>query len=302
MNTDRPMLGISLMIGFCIIAPMGDATAKVLGETVSLGQLLLIRFALQVVFLLPIAWLAGYGLTMNRRVFWLTAARTVLHIIGIGAMFSSLRFLPLADALAIAFVMPFILLLLGRYVLGEEVGPRRLVACIIGFGGALLVIQPSFETAGLAALLPLLVAFAFALFMLVTRQIARDINPVSMQVVSGAMAVVILAGLYVLSLKWSPAIYHMAVPGLRNSALLLLLGFIGVSAHLLMTWSLRYAPSATLAPIQYLEIPFATFIGWLIFRDLPNGLAALGILITMGAGLYIVLRERAMAQTVPPEA
>ena len=73
-------------------------------------------------------------------------------------------------------------------------------------------------------------------------------------------------------------------------------GIIGSFAHLLMTWSLRYAPSATLAPMQYLEIPFATFIGWLIFRDLPNGLAAIGIMITIAAGLYIVLRERGVAQ------
>ena len=52
----------------------------------------------------------------------------------------------------------------------------------------------------------------------------------------------------------------------------------------------------SLAPMQYLEIPVATFIGWLVFYDLPNGLAALGILVTIGAGLYIVLRERSIAR------
>ena len=60
-----------------------------------------------------------------------------------------------------------------------------------------------------------------------------------------------------------------------------------------MTWSLRYAPGATLAPMQYLEIPFATIFGFLIFGDLPNPLATLGISITMAAGLYIFMRERA---------
>jgi drug/metabolite transporter (DMT)-like permease len=59
-----------------------------------------------------------------------------------------------------------------------------------------------------------------------------------------------------------------------------------------MTWSLRFAPSATLAPIQYLEIPFATLIGYLVFGDLPNGVAALGIAVTIGAGLYVLHRER----------
>jgi drug/metabolite transporter (DMT)-like permease len=59
--------------------------------------------------------------------------------------------------------------------------------------------------------------------------------------------------------------------------------------------------------MQYLEIPFATIIGWLVFRDLPNGLAALGILVTISAGLYIVIRERATARAIvanvaPPAA
>jgi hypothetical protein len=66
--------------------------------------------------------------------------------------------------------------------------------------------------------------------------------------------------------------------------LFVLLGVTGAVAHLFMTWSLRYAPSATLAPMQYLEIPIATFVGLMIFGDLPNGLAALGILVTMAAG------------------
>ncbi|PLX41578.1 MAG: EamA/RhaT family transporter [Hyphomicrobiales bacterium] len=298
---DRPVLGIVLMFGFCILAPLGDAIAKLLGGSVSLGQLLLVRFAVQAALLLPIALWSGHLLRLPPRILWLTLLRTVLHIAGIGAMFSALRFLPLADAVAIAFVMPFILLLLGRYVLGEVVGPRRLIACLVGFAGTLLVIQPSFETAGAAALLPLIVAVDFALFMLVTRQIARAANPISLQAVSGLMAVAILGLLHVAAAPWQPPIMHLALPALRDGLLLAALGLIGVTAHLLMTWSLRHAPAATLAPMQYLEIPFATLIGWLIFQDLPGGLAAIGILIIALSGLFVVLRERAAAQTVPPE-
>jgi len=129
--SDRPLLGIILMIGFCVMAPMGDALAKVLGETIPLGQLLLTRFGVQTVVLIPLAWLTGRALWMTGRVLRLTILRSILHIIGIGAMFTSLRYLPLADAVAIAFVMPFIMLLLGKYVLGEEVGSRRLMACVV---------------------------------------------------------------------------------------------------------------------------------------------------------------------------
>ena len=219
--------------------------------------------------------------------------RTVLHILGIGMMFSALRFLPLADALAIAFVMPFIMLLLGHFAMGEQVGLQRMVACAVGFVGTLLVIQPNFVEVGYPALLPLGVAVVFALFMMVTRKVARALDPIKLQAISGVQAsIILLAALVLLPSSFGDLSYDFDG---RTWAMLAALGLIGTFAHLFMTWSLRFAPASTLAPMQYLEIPFGTAIGWLIFSDLPNGLAAIGICITVGAGLYVILRERRLA-------
>ncbi|MCP4315498.1 MAG: DMT family transporter [Hyphomicrobiales bacterium] len=292
MVSDRPILGILLMIGFCLLAPLGDSIAKVLGDTIPLGQLLLVRYFLQVIILLPLVLLTGRSLHMTQRNFWLMCLRTVLHILGVGAMFASLRFLPLADAVAIAFVMPFIMLLLGKYVLSEEVGPHRLAACAVGFLGTLLVIQPNFAAVGTPALLPLAVAVFFSFFMLVTRRIAKQIDPVSLQVSNGVIGTALLALSMWLFSGTDLQPFEIVRPSQNEVLLLAALGFLGTTAHLLMTWSLRYAPSVTLAPMQYLEIPFATFIGWLVFRDLPNALAGLGIVITVGAGLYVIYREQ----------
>lgn len=301
MNADRPLIGIALMIGFCAVAPMGDATAKLLGATIPLFQLLLVRFVAQAALLFPLVWASGRELTMSRRVLALTTVRTFLHMGGIAAMFTALRFLPLADAVAIAFVMPFIMLLLGRMVLGEEVGPRRLAACAVGFAGTLLVVQPSFAEVGAPALLPLAVAVIFAFYMLVSRQIAKHADPIALQAVSGLIAAAIFAAMLAANQWLDIGALHLVTPDRREVALLAVIAVLGTLAHLLMTWSLRFAPSATLAPIQYFEIPFATLIGWLVFADLPNGLAAIGIAITMAAGLYIVYRERRTVQPVPPE-
>jgi len=296
MSQDRPVLGILLMFGFCVMAPLGDAVAKILGQTIPLGQLLLVRFAVQALVLVPLVWATGRLWRMTPRLLRLMALRTLLHIVGIGAMFTALRFLPLADAIAIAFVMPFIMLILGHFVLKEEVGGRRIAACVVGFVGTLLVIQPSFRDVGWPALWPLAVAITFALFILVTRQIARETDPVGLQTVSGVLATVLLAPLVLLGEMTGAPVLDPVMPDGREAALLLAIGILGTVAHLLMTWSLRFAPAATLAPMQYLEIPIATLIGWLIFHDLPDGLAALGICITVAAGLYVVLRERALAR------
>ncbi|WP_299676957.1 DMT family transporter [uncultured Roseobacter sp.] len=298
MTADRPLLGIMLMLGFCILAPVGDAVAKILGQTVPVGQLVLVRFAVQAIVLIPLVWLTGRVWQMRGRLLTLTFVRTLLHILGIGAMVTALKYLPLADAVAIAFVMPFIMLILGKYALKEEVGHRRLLACLVGFIGTLLVVQPSFQEVGWPALLPIAVAVNFALFMLVTRQIARDADPISLQAVSGVMAIAVMAP--TLLIFQNSGLWNLQLVAVSSYewSLLLSIGLLGTVAHLLMTWSLRYAPSATLAPMQYLEIPFATVIGFVIFGDLPNSLAAVGILITMLAGLYVVLRERATARAL----
>lgn len=300
MTGDRPLLGILLMSGFCVLAPLGDGIAKLLGGTIPVPQLVATRFAIQAAVLVPLVWLTGRTLAMAPRFLLFTALRTVLHIAGIGAMFLSLRYLPLADAIAIAFVMPFIMLLLGHVVLGEEVGGRRLAACAVGFAGTLMVVQPSFAAVGPPALLPLLVAVVFALFILVTRHIAKATEPVALQAVSGVMATGLLLPLFVLGAAFDWPVFAAVAPSGSDWALLVALGLLGTVAHLLMTWSLRFAPAATLAPMQYLEIPVATAIGWLIFRDFPNGLALAGILLTVAAGLYVIARERSLSRAAVP--
>ncbi|WP_417837992.1 DMT family transporter [Tritonibacter scottomollicae] len=304
-ETDRPLLGIALMLGFCALIPLGDAVAKILSTRIPVGQIVLARFAAQGLILAPVALMLGISLRLPSRVMPKVILRTLLQMAGITAMFMALRYLPLADAVAIAFVMPFIMLLLGKYVLKEEVGLRRLLACVVGFAGTLLVIQPSFAEVGLNALWPLAVAVIFSVFMMVTRTLARDTDPIAIQAFSGGIACLLMAGFFALGYGFSIEELNTTLPATPELKLLALAGVLGTMAHLLMTWSLRYAPTSTLASMQYLEIPVAVFVGWLVFSELPNSIAACGIALTVAAGLYAVLRERQVnraAREVNPAA
>lgn len=293
MTHDRPLLGILLMLGFCVLAPMQDTMAKMLGSIIPLVTLLFARFSIQAVLLVPLCLATGRRLRLPKGTIVLAWVRAGLHILGIGAMFTALQHLPLADAVAIAFVMPFIMLLLGWWFLGESVGPRRIFGCLVGFAGTLLVVQPAFNEVGWPALLPVFVALIFALYMLLTRKMAKDVDPIALQAVSGFMSSFLLLPIAALLWWMDMALLPPQMPEGRIWLLLVGIGVLGTAAHLMMSWSLRYAPSTTLAPMQYLEIPVATFFGWLAFGDIPNGLAAVGIMITIGAGLYIIWREQA---------
>lgn len=301
MTQDKPIIGILLMLSFCVAAPFGDALAKLLGDRIDVAQLVAIRMGLQVIILFPIVRMSGISLRMSRRLALLSGIRAVLHIVGIGFMFLSLRYLPLADAVAIAFVMPFIMLILGHTILKEHVGSRRIIACAVGFAGTLMVIQPNLMAVGWPALLPLIVAVDFAFFMLVTRALAKDTDPMALQVVSGSIACAILVPLFLILTPFGIPGFDVTVPESNTWILLLAMGALGTLAHLMMTWALRFAPSATLAPMQYLEIPVAAAVGWLIFSDFPNGLALAGIMVTVAAGLYIIMREQSLSRSEPVE-
>lgn len=299
MTQDRPALGILLMLVFCLVVPFSDALAKLLGGRIEVAELVAIRMGVQVVVLAPVVWLAGLSVVMSERQFRLTIIRALLHVAGIGAMFVSLRYLPLADAVAIAFVMPFIMLLLGRFVLGEEVGIRRILACAVGFAGTLMVIRPSFAEVGWPALLPVIAAVVFALFMLVTRVLAKGTDPIALQFVSGISALAMLLPVMAVLGPAGVAGFAVDIPSGDTWILVLAMSLLGTLGHLLMTWSLRLAPSATLAPMQYLEIPVAALVGWFVFREFPDGLALAGIVVTIVSGLYIVYREQVVSRSVP---
>jgi len=293
MVSDKPLLGIALMLGFCAVAPLGDAVAKLIGQSVALGPMLLIRFVVQVALLFPFIALSLRPWRLSPAALRLCLLRTLLHMAAIGLMFTALRHMPLADAIAIVFVLPFLNLVLGHLLLGEAVGQARLSACVVGFAGVLCVVQPSFANVGWVALLPLGVALLFSGFMLLTRHISNETDPIGLQFVSGLMATVLLLPLLAFGGLAELAEISWSAPTAREWGLLLSVGALGTLAHLLMTWSLSYAPSATVTPIQYVEIPIAALIGLAIFGELPNAMASFGMALTIAAGLFTVVSEQA---------
>ena len=150
--TTRPILGITLMLGFTVFGPTIDVFAKLAGGTIPLFQISASRFVVQVIIILPFALFFGNNVIPTRAEIGLYLVRGALILSATSLFFAALRHLPIADALAIFFVEPFILILLATVVFREKLGWRRLCACGIGFFGALLVIQPQYDVIGVASL------------------------------------------------------------------------------------------------------------------------------------------------------
>ena len=287
MAKDNTRLGLLMMIGFCILAPASDAFAKILGDGVPVLQVVVARFMVQLLLIRRSLWTRRQDTWMRGDRVGLIILRSALLLLAVTFLFLSLRYLPLADAIAIAYVMPFLVLGVG-WLTGDRASPLALGLCLLGFVGTLMVVQPSFSEIGWPALLPIAVAIFFTGFMFITRKISKYIDPIDLQAANGICAMAILLPIAIFGQAMEIPI--LTIVSVSNIELLYLfgVGILGTLAHLMMTWALRFASAPTVAPIQYLEIPFATLYGWLIFKDFPNGLAALGIVITITAGLLVL--------------
>ncbi len=298
-QTNRTSLGILMMVGFAVIAPIMDTCAKLIGDAVAVGQIAAVRFVAQSALLLPLAIFFGWLHRPGKGEMALHLARAALMLIATAFFFTALRYMPIAETISIFFVEPFILTLLGSWLLGEHIGPRRYVACAVGFAGALLIIQPSFREVGFAALLPLVTAFSFAFYMILTRRMVVRMHPITLQAYTGIAALVIAAPLFWAFEGSGFAPLDPVWPETRELWLLIILGLVATLSHVFISFALSFAPASLIAPIQYLEIVSSTILGYYIFSDLPNLLSFLGIALIVASGLYVFFRERQVERKNP---
>ena len=301
---DRILPGIGLMLAFCIVAPLIDVASKMAVQTVSAGTVTLARFAVQAALMTPLVLAMGLPARLDRHMAKLTLLRALAATSSSFFFIAAVRVMPIADTLAIAFVSPFLLLLMGRFILKEKVGPRRLAACVVGFGGTMLVIQPSFARFGATALLPVASAFGYALYMLVTRHLSRMQHPVTMQFHTALFAALLCLPVLAVGLAADVEAIRPVLPEGTVWLSCICVGAVGAVSHMLMTYALSFAPSSTLAPLGYLEIVSATLFGFLFFGDFPAGLTWTGIAIIVASGLYVIHGEHVAIRSAPsmPEA
>ncbi len=295
MSSERILPGIVLMLAFCVLAPLLDASSKLATASIPVGQIVTARFVVQAALMLPVAFAMALRWRVTLRTLGLLALRAVLLILSTYGFVAAVRVMPIADALAIVFVEPFILMLLGKMIFGNVVGPRRIAASVVGFAGALLVIQPSVASYGLVALFPLGAAFAFAFYMLITQAIATGTHPVIQQLHTSFLGAAICLPVMALADGTGIPTLDPVMPQGWAWLWLFGVGFWAAASHLCMTIALKYAPASTLAPLQYLEIVTAVALGYAIFGDFPDALTWVGIAVIVASGLYMIQRERISA-------
>ena len=291
-NEQRAVLrGLVYVTLAMIVLPGQDTIAKFVAGAVSVGVIAWARFLMQSLFMLPfVLYFQGTrGLIPNR--LWPNVIRGALIAASSTLFFTAITFMPLADALAIFFIEPFILTILSAVIDKEHVGWRRRIAVGAGFIGVLIVVQPSYGVFGPLSLMPALAGALFAVYALLNRRLSAFDTPLTMQFTAGMSALLILT--VGLAVGWFFGVpdLSLAPVGSREIGLLLLMGVCGTGGHLLFVQAGKLAPSSLIAPMQYVEIVFAALFGYLVFGDFPDFWKWVGIGIIVGSGAYVFWRE-----------
>ena len=282
--------GIFLMVASVIIAPMIDIFSKLAIATVPAAEITLGRFVVQAALMMPFALMRGRLFSRSLKHGLIHVLRGLILTVGMIAFVYALKHMPIADAIAIFFVEPAILTLMSGVFLREHIGWKKITACATGFGGSLLVIQPSFSEFGLVALLPVVTAFTVATFILLTRALAHLEDPWSVQFQSSFWAIGISILILVIGEGTASDIIDPVMPDLRS---LIYMGCVGVAAALsgiLGAYAYRAAPASILAPLQYFEIVSASILAYFVFGDFPDALKWVGIAIIIASGIFIIVK------------
>ncbi|MGI9352906.1 MAG: DMT family transporter, partial [Rhizobiaceae bacterium] len=176
---------------------------------------------------------------------------------------------------------------------GETVGWRRLLAAVVGFAGAIIVIRPSYDLFGAVSLLPLCTAFLFSVYLILTRKAGGNDDPLVMQFYAGIGGVILCSVVMMFGTALGSEDFGLSLPTeARAWSLLLGIGLFAVASHMLIVIAFSMAPASILAPFQYVEIVSATILGYFIFGDFPDLTKWVGIFIIIGSGAYIFYREK----------
>jgi drug/metabolite transporter (DMT)-like permease len=289
------MLGIVLMSLSVLISPIIDIFSKLAIATVPSAQITAARFAVQALCMLPIVLWRNNLTNITWKQSSFHAIRGAIITVSMISFVTTLKYMAVADAIAIFFVEPIILTILSSIFLKETIGWRRYTACGVGFFGAVLIIQPSFEEVGYVALLPIVSALCIAIYAMMNRALAQREDPWLMQFHMGLWGLLICAVLLYFGHGSGSDVLDPVMPDSRGFLYLLGVGVSAAIAGILGVYAYRSAPASTLAPLQYFEIVSATIFAWLVFGDFPDAVKWLGISIIMGSGFYIIWRERRFA-------
>jgi drug/metabolite transporter (DMT)-like permease len=263
-----------------------SAMIRLLSTQVESVQTAFFRAVISVILLLPMIVAGRVKPWRSKRIighFWRTAMGTGSMVLG----FYAVSMLPLADATAIAFSQPLFSVVVAALVLGEKVRWRRWSATVIGFAGVLIMVRPGEGSLQLGALVALANAAAVSISILLVRRLSDSETPLMILTQFAIFSTILLTVPAILVWRWPDFWGWVLAVGIALSATV---------GQYFWVQAFKAGEMSAVAPFEYMRLPFAVFVGWLIWGEMPVIWTYVGASIVIGSALYIAHREHQLAR------
>lgn len=296
------LLGILCMIGAAVFGTLLDVSIKFLSSGYPLHEIILIRtlVAIGMLVIFVLRQDGDFRQFKTKRV-GAHLVRTLIVLLSNVCFFTGLAVLPLADALAIAFVAPMFITAASALILKEHVGPHRWGAVIVGLIGVVVMLRPGTGVVQPAALLILLSSICYATGQLMVRQMRGTESSATLNIylhlgfLITSLAMGLIAGdgrfLGQQESMFTFLLRPWVWPTTADWPVMVVVGVSVALSGLMVSQAYRLAEVALIAPFEYLAMPLAIIAGVVVFGDWPDGTAWAGMTLICGAGLYILWRE-----------
>ncbi|MBQ0821341.1 DMT family transporter [Microvirga sp. HBU67558] len=280
-----PLRGILFLIASTIVFSVADVITKQLASTLPPPEVAWMRYVTFALVIIPVVLMNGGPALLRSQRPSLQVLRG-LGMVGSSIMFiQSLPHLPVADATAIFFVSPILIMALSVLFLGESVGWRRWSAAAIGLIGVMIVVRPGAGTFQPAAFLPIISASSWAVGAVVTRKITGD-QALTTLAYSASVGSLVLSALMP---------FHWVTPNGTEIALGLCMGVLFAIGHGFVVLAYRQGNASLIAPFSYVQLIWAGTLGYLVFGSLPDSWTVAGAGLIAVSGFYTAYRERVRA-------
>lgn len=275
------MWGVFWMLVTGLLFVAVTAIVKHIGGDVPPAEAAFLRYALGLVFLIPMLR-PLIDAKLKRRQIFLFSLRGAVHALGVMLWFFAMTKLPIADVTAMNYLSPVYVTLLAALFLGEKLALRRVLAVIAALVGAMIILRPGVREISIGHIAMLITAALFAVSYLVAKIMADEVNPL---VVVAMLSITVTIGL-------APFAYAQWVtPTLGQVGWLFLLAIIATSGHLTMTLAFRAAPLTVTQPVTFLQLVWAATLGAVMFGEPIDGWVVLGGLVILSSVSFISWRE-----------
>lgn len=288
--TARPGWGIFWMVVTGILFVGVTALVKVLGTRVPAPQAAFLRYAMGLIFLIPMLR-PLWRLRLERGTWGLFAARGLVHTVGVALWFFAMARIPIADVTAMNYLAPIYVTLGAGLFLGEHLAMRRLIAVGVALLGALIILRPGFREVGPGHLAMLFTAVFFGASYLIAKVVSGRSSP---GVVVAMLSITVTLGLAPLA----AAVW--VAPTLWELMILFAVAILATGGHYTMTLAFRAAPLAVTQPVTFLQLVWAVLLGALVFGEGVDMYVVLGGMVIVSAVSFISWREAALKRRITP--